>query len=167
MHLVASVSRLLAKCHPSCNLLHYMNNIENKEIAIELLRLEKEGRLCEALAHLHPDYSMTWMYLGAENKVFPQHKGIDEADFEEIYAVKGRDYDITNIASEGNVVFVEMIEEYPKTKETRGSKSFYRTPEVVVLEFENNKVRRGRHYCDPRLSHMSLSKDEILKQLQA
>lgn len=54
---------------------------------------------------------------------------------------------------------IELIESYPDPKNGK----IHRTPIVLVLEFVRGKVRRGRHYCDPTLSHKHLSRRVIEK----
>jgi hypothetical protein len=76
---------------------------------------------------------------------------------QKIYKIKGRIYDIKNIIANKNVVMVELVESYPDKK----TKFFFRTPLVLVLEFKKGKVFRGRHYYDPKISKMKLSKNKI------
>jgi len=52
-----------------------------------------------------------------------------------------------------------MIESYPDPE----TGDVYRTPLVIVLEFEGDKIKTGRHYCDPRLSFMHLTKEQTDK----
>jgi ketosteroid isomerase-like protein len=52
---------------------------------------------------------------------------------------------------------IEMVESYPDPK----TKKVYRTPLVIVLEMQNGKIRRGRHYCDPDLSYLHLTKKTV------
>ena len=52
-----------------------------------------------------------------------------------------------------------MIESYPDPK----TKKVYRTPLVIVLEMKNGKIRTGRHYNDPDLSYMYLTKRQVEK----
>ena len=52
---------------------------------------------------------------------------------------------------------VELVESYPDPD----SKKMYRTPLVLVLEFKDGKIHRGRHYCDPQLSYLYLSAKQI------
>ncbi len=99
---------------------------------------------------------MTWMYQG-KTELFPYTKSSAEEELKEVYPIKGRKYDIRNIAEGDGVVMVELIERYPdsKTGET------YRTPLVLVLEMKDGKIRKGRHYCDPHVSHLHLSDERI------
>lgn len=76
-----------------------------------------------------------------------------------LYKIKGRQYDIKNIAEGDNVVMVEMVESYPNPK----TKKVYRTPLIIVLEMKNGKIRTGRHYCDPDVSYLNLNKTQIAK----
>lgn len=75
------------------------------------------------------------------------------------YSIRGRKYDIKNIAEGRDLVMVEMIESYPDPK----TKKVFRTPLVIVLQMKNGKIKKGRHYCDPRLSYLYLRKNHIEK----
>lgn len=75
----------------------------------------------------------------------------------EAYPIRGREYDIRNITENENVVMIEVIESYPNEETGK----VYRTPQVIVLELVNGKIRTGRHYTDPRLSYMELTKEAI------
>jgi len=66
---------------------------------------------------------------------------------EDIYPISGRIYDIRNITESDNVVMVELIESYPDPD----NKIIFRTPLIIVLEFQNGKIKNGRHYCDPNI----------------
>lgn len=136
-------------------------NKKNSEIALDLLELERVGRLSQALNLLHPEYSMTWVYRHPKNGcLFPRHKGVNPADFEEIYQVEGREYNIKNISEHENTVFIELVESYPDTERAGFS---FRTPEVIVLEFKDGLVVKGRHYCDPNISYEGLSVEQVEK----
>ncbi|NJO35959.1 MAG: hypothetical protein HC869_25670 [Rhodospirillales bacterium] len=135
----------------------------NLKLALSLLDDEVRGRVERALAKLSPDYSMTWVYRSPRTReLFPKSRRKDEG-FErrlsEIYRVKGRHYDLRNATAGKNVVMLELIESYrdPHTAKT------YRTPLVLVLECSRGKIRRGRHYCDPGLSHLELSERTVQK----
>lgn len=137
-----------------------MSRISKKAIVISILKDETKGDLPLALSKLHPDYSMTWMYQG--KTLFPKKTLEDLKLIKKIYKIKGRKYDIQNVAENSNVVFIELIESYPDTK----TKKIYRTPLVLVLEFEGNKIRRGRHYCDPKIPHLYLTGSQIKKAMK-
>ena len=55
------------------------------------------------------DYTMTWVYSDDKN-IFPTTKPNLKLELEEVYPIKGRQYDIKNIAEGGNVVMVELVE---------------------------------------------------------
>ncbi len=135
----------------------------NVAITLAILRDEIRGDVEAALKKMDPDYSMTWVYQGYDGKLFPRvgAKAIKKS-LKEVYVIKGRRYDIKHIATGGNVVMVEMVESYPDPK----TKKVYRTPQVIVLEFRRGKIRRGRHYCDPRLSYMYLTEKQLKKAYQ-
>jgi len=52
---------------------------------------------------------------------------------------------------------VELVESYPDPE----TKKVFRTPLVLVLEMEGGKIKTGRHYTDPKLSHSGLTEDQI------
>lgn len=91
--------------------------------------------------------------------MFPRSEKDIEKELDTVYQIKDREYDIKNITENDSVVMVELVESYPDQKTGK----VYRTPLVLVLEMKDGKIRRGRHYCDPKISHMFLSKDEINK----
>lgn len=130
------------------------------EITLELLKDEIKGDIKNALLKMHPKYSMTWVYKTPKDVLFPSvdYRTIKKA-MKDAYQIAGRQYEIKNIAEGDNVVMVEMIESYPDPD----TKKVYRTPLVIVLEFENNKVVTGRHYCDPWLSYAGLTPQGVAK----
>lgn len=133
---------------------------KNAQIVLAVLRDELKGDIQSALRKLTPDYTMTWVYKSPKNgTLFPRTKQDIKTELAEVYPIKGRRYDIKNIAEGNNVVMVEMIESYPNPR----TKKVYRTPLVVVLEMKAGKIRRGRHYCDPNLSYLHLTKKQLKK----
>lgn len=132
---------------------------KNIKIVLQILKDEIKGDTKAALKKLAKGYVMTWAYIDKNEKLFPRI-GLDiKKELEKVYPTKGRKYDIKNIAENRNVVMVEMIESYPDPK----TRKIYRTPLVIVLEMEKGKIKKGRHYCDPRLSYMYLTKRQIKK----
>ncbi len=129
---------------------------KNIEIVLEILKNEVDGDVSSALERMTEDYSMTWMYKGKQ-ELFPQSKQEVKKELEEIYPIKGRKYEIKNIAEGENVVMVELIESYPDPE----SKFLHQTPLVLVLEMEGERIKTGRHYCDPQLSHEKLSQQDL------
>jgi ketosteroid isomerase-like protein len=135
--------------------------LKSKQVKLVLDILQKEivGDVQGALKSLTRDYTMTWIYQGSNGKLFPRTTNDLQGELEEVYPIKGRKYDIKHIAEGKNVVMVEMVESYPDPK----TKKIYRTPLVIVLELKGNKIQRGRHYCDPRLSYKYLTTQQINK----
>lgn len=121
--------------------------------------MEIKGDVKGACNLITPDYSMTWVYKDKRGKLFPRTKKNVKTEMKEVYLIKGREYDIKNITENKNVIMIEMVESYPDPK----NKKIYRTPLVIVLEMKNGKIKKGRHYCDPRLSYMYLTKEEVAK----
>lgn len=135
-----------------------MHTQRNIKTTLAILQDEIRGDIQSALLKMHQEYSMTWMYLN-KNIKFPKVSGREiKKTMNEVYKIAGRKYNIKNIISEKNIVMVEMIESYPAK-----DKKLYVTPLVLVLEFEDGKIIRGRHYCDPRVSKEFLSKESVLK----
>ncbi len=135
-----------------------MKHSKKIKLVLDLLKDEVKGDTKSALKKITKDYTMTWVYKSKDG-LFPTEKVKSENDIKDIYNIKRRKYEIKNIAEGKDVVMIEMIESYPDPK----TKKVFKTPLVIVLEFKNGKVRTGRHYCDPRISFMNLSKREISK----
>lgn len=125
-------------------------------MVLEILKNEVDGDVPSALEKMTPDYSMTWMYKGKQ-ELFPSSKADFEREMKEIYPIKGRSYEIKNIAEGEGVVMVELIERYPDPD----SGKLYQTPLVLVIEIKDGKIRKGRHYCDPDLSHEEISAESL------
>lgn len=125
---------------------------------LNILQDEVDGNVRAALKKMTTDYSMTWVY--AKGKaLFPTTKRKLKDELEEVYFIKGRQYDVRNVAEGNNVVMIELIESYPDPR----SRRIFRTPLVLVLEMKGGKIRTGRHYLDPRLSGMFLTKMKVDK----
>lgn len=137
-----------------------MKNISaNIKTVLEILNDERSGRVKEALEKMTLDYSMTWVYQTSSGEIFPRSEKNFERELENIYQIKDREYDIKNITENDAVVMIELVESYPDPETTK----VYRTPLVLVLEMEKGKIKKGRHYCDPKISYLYLTKDEIDK----
>ena len=133
---------------------------KNVKTILDILQDEVNGDVQAALRKITRDYTMTWVDTGLNGKqLFPTTKRNTKKELEEVYPIRGRQYDIKNIAEGDNVVMVELVESYlnPKTKKV------YRTPLVLVLEIKNGKIRTGRHYLDPAISRKYLTKKQIEK----
>ncbi len=137
-----------------------MKKSKNIQTVLSILKDEVSGNVKNALKKMTADYTMTWVYTGIrDKKMFPTTKINIKKELEEVYPIKGREYDIKNIAEGDGVVMVELVESYPDSE----TKKVFRTPLVLVLEIKNGKIRTGRHYLDPRLSEKFLSKAKIKK----
>jgi len=132
---------------------------KNVQTILDILKNEIDGDVASALKKVTNDYTMTWVYQTKKGVLFPTAKMHKAKSTKEIYAIKGREYDIKNIAEGKDVVMIELIESYPDPE----TKKVYRTPLVIVLEMKSGKIRTGRHYCDPKISYMHLSKSEAEK----
>lgn len=132
---------------------------KNIKTALEILNDEIRGDVKSAFKKITSDYTMTWMYKDKKGKLFPRTGKDIKKEMQEVYVIKGRRYDIKNIAEGKDIVMIEMIESYPDPK----TKKVYRTPLVIILEMKKGKIKRGRHYCDPDLSYLYLSKKQIEK----
>lgn len=132
---------------------------KNVQTVIDILKDEINGDIKSALKKMTKDYTMTWVYQKKNSELFPATKNDLNAELAEAYPVKGREYDIKNIAEGDNVVMVEMVESYPDPE----TKKVYRTPLVIVLEMKAGKIRTGRHYTDPALSYLYLKKTQVAK----
>ena len=124
---------------------------------LAVLQNEVRGNTHSALLKLTDDYSMTWVYKKRDGSLFPSTQKNIESELNEAYVIRGREYEIKNIAEGEAVVMIELIESYPDPE----TGMIYRTPLVLVLEMTGEKIRTGRHYCDPNLSYENLSETEI------
>src|SRR3989344_6234127 len=129
---------------------------KNVQTVLDILKNEVDGDIRLALEKMTSDYSMTWMYQRGD-ELFPSTSKDVASEMKETYPIKGRKYDIRNIAEGDEVVIVELVESYPDP--VTGKE--YRTPLVLVLEMKDGKIKKGRHYCDPRLSFDDLTKEQI------
>jgi len=114
---------------------------KNIQTVIDILQDEVSGDVSAALKKITSDYTMTWVYTGLKRKeLFPTTGRNIKKELEEVYPIKGRQYDIKNIAGGENVVMIELVESYPDPK----TKKVYRTPMVLVLEIKKwKKLERG------------------------
>ena len=130
------------------------------KIVLDILQNEVNCDIPAALKKMASDYSMTWMDTGLDGKtLFPTTSPNITDDMQETYVIKGREYDIRNIAEGENVVMVELVESYPNPE----TGEVYRAPLVLVLEIQEGKIRTGRHYLDPTISSKFLKKEEVEK----
>jgi ketosteroid isomerase-like protein len=130
----------------------------NVKTILDVLHDEVRGDVRAAFKKLSKDYSMTWMYQ-SKKKLFPTTTSDVSKELDEVYPIRGRQYEVRHIAEGRNVVMVELIESYPDPK----TKKVYRTPLVLVLEMKGGKIRTGRHYCDPMVSFLHLSASDVQK----
>ncbi len=103
----------------------------NIELVLGILKDEVWGDISAALQKMSDDYSMTWMYKG-KLEIFPESKKDLKEELQEVYPIKGRRYEIKNIAEGENVVMVELVESYPNSE----NGGLHQTPLVLVLEME-------------------------------
>ena len=129
---------------------------KNIQTVLDILKNEVDGDVKSALEKMASDYSMTWMYQRGD-ELFPSVSKNVAQEMGETYPIKGRKYDIRNVAEGEGVVMVELVESYPDPETGKE----YRTPLILVLEMKDGKLRKGRHYCDPRISFLHLSEKQI------
>jgi ketosteroid isomerase-like protein len=131
---------------------------KNISTALHILEDEIRGDVAAALAKMSPTYSMTWVYVSPQSgELFPRTTPDFKSEMEEVYRIEGRRYDIKRVLGDEASVMIEMVESYPAP-----GGGVYRTPLVLVLEFDaDGKIARGRHYCDPHVSHLKLSEEQI------
>ncbi len=140
---------------------------KNVQTVIDVLYDEVRGDVSAALKKITKDYSMTWVDAGIDGKeLFPTTTNNMESELKGAYWIRGRQYEILHIAEGEGVIFVELIESFPKQTPKKTSKKIYSTPLVLVLEMKNGKIRTGRHYLDPRLSQKFLTKKQLAKAYQ-
>lgn len=134
---------------------------KNIDTILEILEDEIKGRVQAALQKMHKGYKMTWVYQTKDGSVFPSQKVTKNKQLKDVYEIKGREYHINHILASDNIVMAEMIEIYPDKKTAK----IYSTPMAMVWEFKNGKIVRGRHYCDPRISHLNIQKRTLIRKL--
>lgn len=132
---------------------------QNIQTVLQILKDEISGDVAGALDKMTNDYSMTWVYKKKSGELFPRTTSNIKAELEDVYMIRGRKYDIKNITENENIVMVELVESYPDPETGR----LYQTPQVIVLEMEDGKIKKGRHYCDPQLSYSNLTEEEIAR----
>jgi hypothetical protein len=132
---------------------------KNIQTVLEILEDERSGRVKEALEKMSSNYSMTWVYQTSSGELFPRSENNLEKELEDVYQIRGREYDIKNITENDTIVMIELVESYPDSETGK----VYRTPLVLVLEMQDGKIKKGRHYCDPKISYLHLTKEEIHK----
>ena len=131
---------------------------KNTQTVLDILQDEVNGDVASALGKMASDYSMTWVDVGLDdNELFPTTGSDIKKELEDAYSIKGREYDIKNIAEGDDVVMIELVESYPDLE----TKEMYRTQLVLVLEMKDGKKKTGRHYLDPRLSRKHLTKEQV------
>ena len=136
----------------------FMKRTQKINTVLSILQDEVNGDVTTALKKLSKSYTMTWMYKG-KKKLFPSTKPNFKTELNDVYPTKGRTYEIKNIAEGKDVVMVELVESYPDAK----TRKIFRTPLVLVTEMKKGRIVKGRHYCDPAISHLFLSHKEIEK----
>lgn len=129
---------------------------KNLDTILAILKNEVDGDVSAALEKMGREYSMTWMYQG-KSDLFPSSLADFENETKDIYRIRGRKYEIKNTAEGDDVVMVELIESYPNSE----TGTLHQTPLVLVLEMQDGKIRTGRHYCDPQLSHQTLAEADF------
>lgn len=139
-----------------------MSYSKNVQLVLDILKNEADGDVSAAFEKMTDDYSMTWMYQAKDNSLFPSTGENIEDELDDVYPIKGREYDIRNIAEGENLVIIEVIESYPDPE----TGQLYRTPQVIILELKDGKIKTGRHYTDPRLSYLELSKESVDEALR-
>ncbi len=145
-------------CHVVLKMTNHTQQ-SNISTILEILKNEIEGDVNAALEKMTHDYSMTWVYKRRDGVLFPSVVAQDvRAAMKDLYVIKGRHYDIRHIISSGDVVMAELVESYP---DERDPSIVYRTPMVIVWEFKDQKIRAGRHYCDPQLSYEGLTEEQV------
>jgi hypothetical protein len=128
------------------------------QTVLTILQDEIDGNVAAAISKMASSYTQTWMYEGKGGILFPSVQKPTEAQMAEVYKTEGREYHIYNITESADTVIIECVEQYPNPQ----TSFLHRTPLVLLVQFENDVIVRGRHYCDPRLSHIPLSDDTLL-----
>lgn len=131
------------------------------QTVLDILQNEVDGDVAGAFSKMSGLYSQTWMYKNKEGDIFPRIEKPTKLDLQSVYHIPGREYHIYNITESLETVMVECIEIY-KGVETG---KVCMTPLVLIVEFDGDKISKGRHYCDPALSYLELDKKIIVEAL--
>jgi ketosteroid isomerase-like protein len=77
----------------------------------------------------------------------------------EVYKITERNYRFINECAdvEKQTVMIEFIEWYPNPS----SGQMYCTPQVAICEIRDGKIRRTRHYMDPRTTFLPETNDAL------
>jgi hypothetical protein len=90
---------------------------KNIKTVLDIFKDEVDGDVAAAMKKITKDYTMTWVDAGLDGKqLFPTTKRDIKKELEEVYPIRGREYDIKNIAEGDNVIMVELVESYPDQK---------------------------------------------------
>jgi hypothetical protein len=131
------------------------------QTVLSILQDEVDGNVTAAFSKMTSSYSQTWMYKDSKGILFPRSERPTEEDMQSVYDYPNRKYHIYNITESTETVMLECVEMYRE----KDSDKYYVTPLVLIVEFEGDKILRGRHYCDPALSYLELDVKTIVSAL--
>ena len=124
------------------------------ELVLTSFDSERQMDIQKGLELVSEDYKMTDMMISNDGKtLFPSISAADaRAMMNEVYQIKERKYRFVNVVAEAEkgVVVVEFVETYPDPQ----TGQLYCTPQVAICEVVEGKIRRTRHYMDPRTTFL-------------
>jgi ketosteroid isomerase-like protein len=127
-----------------------MSGEELIQLVLSTFEAERQNNVEAALELLTDDYKMTDMMLANDGKtLFPAISAQSARDMiGQVYQIKERTYRFVNtgVDVEKGIVFIEFVERYPDPD----TGQHYCTPQMAVCEVVGGKIRRTRHYMDPR-----------------
>jgi ketosteroid isomerase-like protein len=142
-----------------------MNADELIRLVLSSFDAERQNDIAKGLELVTDDFKVTEMSMGNNGDVlFPSMSAETARTFiGQVYQIKERKYQFINaIADEAKqTVIIEFTETYPDPE----TGQVYLTPQVAVCEVSEGKIRRTRHYNDPRVSFVKVTQTDIDRAL--
>lgn len=135
------------------------------QLVLSSFDAERQNNIEKGLELVTDDFTVTEMSLGnSGDKLFPSVTAEEVRKMiGQVYQIQERKYQFVNaMADEAKqTVMIEFVETYPDPK----TGQLYRTPQVAVCELKDGRIRRTRHYNDPRVSFVDVTQEDIDKAL--
>ena len=142
-----------------------MNAEELIALVISSFESERQNDIKKGLELMTEDFKMTDMMVANDGKtLFPSTTAAEARKMiDDVYQIKDRKYRFINTTAdvEKQIVMIEFIEWYPNPE----TGQMYCTPQVAICEVVGGKIRRTRHYMDPRTSFLPDVNDKLEEAL--
>lgn len=129
------------------------------DLTLRSFDAERKHDFAGNLKIIDDDFMVVDMVMSSSGN-FPHLSGKKLRSYmKEAFQISGRNFVFKTLVAdvESQTVVVEFIESYPDQK----TKKIFRTPQVAICQFKDDKLYRTRHYMDPRLSFEYLDITEI------